>query len=203
MTRILVVASLVASVMATQSLAQTTQTAQTHTMDHTADHTADHTMDHTADHSMQMPNGITLSEPGQGAFAALSEVVSALRNAPETDWSRVDIAALRDHLVDMDMLVTHAVVDASSVDGGVAIRIDLAGQGGGAASRMVPAHAPVLAMETGWNSHVTKADDHLIWTVTSTENARQIRALGFFGLMAVGDHHRDHHLKMAVGIDAH
>jgi len=31
----------------------------------------------------------------------------------------------------------------------------------------------------------------------------RIRGLGFFGLMASQDHHREHHMMMARGEDAH
>ncbi len=143
------------------------------------------------------------TEPGQGAFATLSEIVAMLRADPATDWSMVDIDALRDHLVDMDMLVTHASVTSTDIDGGLRISIATTGEGGSAASRMVPAHAPVLAAETGWTSDVTKVTDALVWTVTSPSDARIIRALGFFGLMATGDHHRAHHMALATGRPMH
>ncbi len=165
--------------------------------------TAQMTHNHTGSHQGHDPAAIILQEPGQGAFASISEVVTALLNSPQTDWSKVDIDGLRAHLVDMDMLVTYAITKTQHIEDGVAIRITLDGPGAGAVSRMVPAHAPVLTTETGWHSSVTEEPDHLIWTVTSKKDARQIRALGFFGLMAVGDHHRAHHLMMATGDAAH
>jgi hypothetical protein len=41
--------------------------------------------------------------------------------------------------------------------------------------------------------------------VTSDDPAvvARIKGLGFFGLMASQDHHREHHLMMALGEDAH
>ena len=50
------------------------------------------------------------SETGQSQFVAIAEIVSLLRNDPETDWSQVEIKALRDHLVDMDNVTTKALV---------------------------------------------------------------------------------------------
>ena len=144
-----------------------------------------------------------LVEPGQGAFAAVAEVVALLRHSPETDWGQVDIEGLRAHLVDMDMLVKHAETEPTLLDDGLEMRVRLTGDGGGAVSRMVPAHAPVLAAETGWISTVLQDGDTLVWTVRSKANARQIQALGFFGLMAVGDHHREHHLGIATGRGMH
>lgn len=151
-------------------------------------------------HVAQAP-GTGLSEPGQGAFAALAEVIAALRRDPDTQWDRVDIGALRDHLVDMDMLVTEAEVTQTGIVGGLEMRISTLGAGGAAAGRMVPAHAPVLAAETGWLSKVAAQGDAIVWRVTG--DARQIRALGFFGLMALGDHHRAHHLALASGRPGH
>jgi len=153
------------------------------------------------DHSAMRGNSaaMPLTEPGQGAFAALSEVVALLRSNPNTNWAAVDINGLRSHLVDMDNLVTLTEVVASQIDGGIEMRISLGGKGGGAAARMVPAHGPVLAAETGWSSNVSRDADALIWRVTDPDSAAIIRALGFYGLMAVGDHHRAHHLRLAKG----
>ncbi len=143
------------------------------------------------------------TEPGQGAFAAISEIVTLLSADPHTDWDAVDIDALRDHLVDMDNLVTHTEVTAKTVEGGLEMTVSLAGVGGLAASRMVPAHGPVLAAETGWNVDLQTGDEALIWTVTSDNDTAKIRALGFYGLMATGDHHREHHIGMAKGQMVH
>jgi hypothetical protein len=46
----------------------------------------------------------TPKEAGQSAFAATAEIVALLSNDPQTDWSKVNIAALRQHLVDMNAL---------------------------------------------------------------------------------------------------
>lgn len=160
------------------------------------------THDHAAMHSGgQQTSG--LSEPGQGAFAALAEVVMVLRSDPSTDWSKVDIGALRAHLVDMDNLVTRTSVETSEIDNGLEMQVSLGGDGGDAARRMVPAHAPVLAAETGWSSTVTLEEDAVVWRVSDPKDAGIIRALGFYGLMALGDHHRVHHLGIATGAMAH
>ena len=154
----------------------------------------------THDHSAMMAqhSGVP-TEPGQGAFAAIAEIVAMLTADPQTDWTRVNIAALRRHLIDMDTLVTFAEVTQDDRPNGAVFRASLTGPGGGAVSRMVPAHAPVLAAETGWSSIAEVSGDTIVWTVTSAENAEAIRALGFFGLMAVGNHHPDHHFGMATG----
>ena len=162
--------------------------------------TAQTAHDHAA--MMAQNTGIPL-EPGQGAFAAIAEIVEMLAADPETDWSKVDIAALRRHLIDMDNLVSFAEATQEDRPDGAAFRVSLIGPGGDAVRRMVPAHAPVLAAETGWTSTAEGSGDEIVWTVTSPDNASAIRALGFFGLMAVGNHHQAHHLGMATGQMVH
>lgn len=158
----------------------------------------------THDHAAMMASAATLpTEPGQGAFAAIAEIVALLIADPETDWSRVDIAALRQHLVDMDNLVTSAEVTQENRPDGAVFHARLSGPGGAAVGRMVPAHAPVLAAETGWSSTAVTTGDDIVWTVTSPENADAIHALGFFGLMAIGNHHQAHHLALATGRMVH
>lgn len=160
-------------------------------------------MDHGAMHASPAAASALPSEPGQGAFAAISEIVAMLVADPKTDWSRVDIGALRAHLVDMDNLVTRTLVETRDISGGIEMIIDKTGPDEGADLRMVPAHAPVLAGETGWTSEVTDTGDHLVWRVVSDADETKIHALGFFGLMATGDHHRAHHLAIATGKPMH
>jgi hypothetical protein len=165
-------------------------------------HPASAQMSH--DHSHMAPSdsqGVMPTSPGQETFGAVAEIAAILRDDPATDWSRVDIGALRRHLLDMDALVMRAQADEEVIDGGLRITIARNGSAGDAASRMVPAHAPVLQEETGWSSVAEIGDDTIVWTVTaaSEQEATQIRALGFFGLMATGAHHQPHHLAIARG----
>jgi hypothetical protein len=144
----------------------------------------------------------TLSEPGQGAFAALTEVVALLSADPATDWARVDITGLRNHLVDMDLLITATNVTQLDLPDGIQMTLQTSGAAGGAALRMVPAHVSVLAAETGWQNDVVIVDDVIIWTVTA-DTPEIVQALGFYGLMATGDHHRAHHMALALGQPMH
>src|SRR5579884_926245 len=50
---------------------------------------------HTGMHASGTP-----SLPGQGAFGAIQEIVRSLDADPNTDWSKVDLEALRQHLID-------------------------------------------------------------------------------------------------------
>src|SRR5437016_4569299 len=49
------------------------------------------------------------TRPGQEAFGAILEVVQILEADPTTDWSRVNIAALREHLIDMSEVTLRAM----------------------------------------------------------------------------------------------
>ena len=140
-------------------------------------------------------------ETGQSAFAAVAEIVAILREDPDTDWALVDIAGLRRHLVDMDLLTTSAEVTASPRPRGA--RFDVRGTPRvlEAIRAMVPAHAPFLAAETGWEVATEELGDGVALIVDG--DAAQIQGLGFFGLMAIGAHHQEHHLMLAKGAAPH
>ena len=151
------------------------------------------------------PQAAPLSEPGQGAFAALSEIVALLEADPATDWSGVDLDALRAHLVDMDLLATRAEVRVVRLPDG--LRATAAGDSATAAAlgRMVPAHAAELASGGSWTATGEATADGAVLTVTSDDPATvaRIQGLGFFGLMASQDHHRAHHFALATGGSPH
>src|SRR5271166_2493744 len=54
------------------------------------------------------PGGAVATQPGQAAFAAIQEIVQILVDDPKTDWSRVNIDALRQHLIDMNNMTLAA-----------------------------------------------------------------------------------------------
>ena len=142
------------------------------------------------------------TEPGQGAFAAIQEIVAILEADPATDWSKVDLPALRQHLADMNALAVSAKVTEREVPGGFEATISGAGRAGAAARRMVPAHALVLAKVEGWKVSVkAPAGGNIVLRVTSFDPRLlpRIRGLGFFGMMVTGAHHQSHHLAIARG----
>lgn len=142
-----------------------------------------------------------LTEPGQGAFAALSEIVAVLEADPKTDWSAVNLTALRDHLIDMDRLMRDAVVAEEVMPEG--LRATMTGDPSTllAAKRMVPAHAAELLKDDRWRVEARENVTNVVLTVTSDDpaTAARIKGLGFFGLMASRDHHREHHMRLALG----
>lgn len=143
------------------------------------------------------------TQPGQDAFGAIAEIVEILRSDPDTNWGKVDLPALRAHLKDMDTLFHDVTAQEVIIEGGLKMVIDRNSSGADAAVAMVPAHGPVLSQETGWNSAVITTDTTITWQVTSPDDAAQIQALGFLGLMATGNHHPEHHLAIARGDSAH
>lgn len=146
-----------------------------------------------------------LKHPGQAAFGALSEVVALLEADPSTDWSKVDITRLREHLVDMDEVVMRA--DADVEERGEQIRITYKGTGRtlDAIRRMIPAHAKMMNAYRNWKSETEIGADRVVWILTakSAEERVRIRALGPFGLLTLGSHHGPHHLAMARGLAIH
>ena len=67
------------------------------------------------------------------------------------------------------------------------------------------AHAPFLAAATDYSVAATSTPDGAQWTVISAnaQDEMKIRALGFYGLLAIGSHHQPHHLAIARGEMVH
>lgn len=144
-------------------------------------------------------------EAGQSAFAAMGEIVTILEADPATDWNKVDLSALRQHLVDMSWLTLDADADETPLDNGLAITITGADRTLDAIHRMVPAHAIELDHMQIWSASAESLPDGAKLIVTSTDPVvrARIQGLGFFGLMATGSHHQEHHLAIARGESVH
>ena len=139
--------------------------------------------------------------PGQDAFAAIQEVVRMLEADPATDWSKVNLEALREHLIDMNEVTLHAVVVDQPVEGGVSSRITGTGRTLEAIRRMVPAQARQLAQVPGWHAAAAALPDGVELTVRADDprEVAHLRGLGFIGLLVTGSHHQAHHLALARG----
>jgi hypothetical protein len=161
-----------------------------------------------AHHGHTMEDGTTGPAPretGQAAFAAVAEIVALLEADPATDWSQVDIAGLREHLVDMDEVMLRSVAVVEEVPGGIAVALSGEGHTREALQRMVPAHAGELAKLPGFKAEgdATPAGVRLVVTSADPATAARIQGLGFYGLMATGSHHQTHHLAIARGLHPH
>jgi hypothetical protein len=141
---------------------------------------------------------------GQAAFAAIAEVVRLLDADPGTDWSKVDLERLRQHLIDMDEVVMRARVTQAPVPGGLAMEVTGAGRTEQAIRAMVMPHAAELDRLPPYAAKAELIPGGVRLTVTAraADDARavaRLRGLGFVGLLTEGAHHGPHHLAMARG----
>jgi len=155
-------------------------------------------------HGQQMRGGVPVL-PGQDAFGAIQEIVRVLESDPKTDWSKVDLEALRQHLIDMNEVALRADAASKPVDGGLEIAVTGSGRTLNAIQRMVPAHGQEIDGLNGWSAKTDPLADGVRLTVTSNnpKEAQHIRGLGFIGILVSGSHHQPHHLAMAKGEFAH
>jgi len=144
-------------------------------------------------------------EGGQAAFAAIQEIVTMLDADPGTDWSKVNIEALREHLVDMDNVTLHAHATSEGIEGGVRFLVTGDGPVVGSIRRMVFAHARTMNGVGGWTYAAAEIPNGAALTVKVSDprDIVQVKALGFIGVMAKGSHHQMHHLMIATGRDPH
>jgi hypothetical protein len=138
--------------------------------------------------------------PGQDAFGAIQEIVQILQSNRKTDWSKVNIDGLRQHLIDMNEVTLHAVATPRLVDNGIEFTVTGEGRTLEAIKRMVPAHVNELH-EIGWNAKSEDLPNGVKLTVMASEAQPliKLKALGFMGIMVQGGHHQPHHLMMATG----
>ena len=141
--------------------------------------------------------------PGQDAFGAIQEIVRILEADPKTDWSKVNLEALRQHLIDMSEVTLKADAVTKPIDGGIEVTVTGTGRTVEAIQRMVPAQAHQVDQMhfNGWSAKTEPLPNGVLLTVTSgdPQQVQYIRGLGFIGFMASGSHHQAHHLAMAKG----
>jgi len=160
-------------------------------------------MEHMRSMMAGMSGGQGNNAGGQDAFSAIRAVVSQLEASPDTDWSTINIDALRAHLIDMNELTLNAAVTGTEIEGGASYRVTGSGRTLDAIRRMVPAHAAQISTETEWTAQTREVADGVVLTVTadSPDQVIKLRALGFMGFMVAGEHHEAHHLAI-VGAEA-
>jgi hypothetical protein len=143
--------------------------------------------------------------PGQDAFGAIQEIVRILEADPKTDWSKVNLEALRQHLIDMNEVTLKADAVAKPIDDGLEITVTGDRRTLAAIQRMVPAQAQQLNQLNGWSAKMELLPNGVLLTVTSSDpqQVQRIRGLGFIGLLVSGSHHQPHHLAMAKGEFVH
>jgi hypothetical protein len=142
--------------------------------------------------------------PGQDAFGAIQEIVRILDADPATDWSKVSLERLRQHLIDMNDVVLRSNVKAVVVPAGLAMDVTGTGRTDQAIRSMVVPHSVELDSMPQWSARTERIPGGVRLTVKAKEpddakTIARIRGLGFIGLLTEGAHHQPHHLAMAKG----
>ena len=165
-----------------------------------------HDMERHTVHQEQAVSG-ELTESGTDIFATIQEVIKQLDADPNTDWSKVNLEALRQHLRDMfEYSYNVDVVSQQPIAQGVKILVKpVTSRADQALDKVLAAHPMMLKMETGWTMQTLKQNGEYELTVTTTKPSEvdKIRGLGYIGLLAYGSHHQAHHWAMATGRDPH
>lgn len=160
---------------------------------------------HKMHHSGAVASSSLPVEPGQDAFGTIQEIVTLLEADPQTDWSKVDIEALRQHLIDMNEVTLHATVETKPVSNGITLFVRGDGRTLQAIKRMVSAQAKELGNIADWKAVAEDRADGIALTVTGASplQVTKLKALGLLGLMVQGGHHQMHHLLIAKGEAMH
>jgi hypothetical protein len=156
------------------------------------------------DHSGHTGPATSVAPAGQDAYAALAAIVAMLEADSTTDWTKVNIEALRQHLIAMNDVTLGARSRQTVVPGGA--RMDVTGDGRVAESirSMLHPHAKTLSAVGPYRATVDDIPGGVRFTVTASDprdekTIAQIRGLGFSGLLTLGAHHEQHHLALARG----
>ena len=159
---------------------------------------------HHGSHGSDHPMMVAPRQAGQSAFAAIQEIVDLLQADPRTDWSKVDIEALRQHLIDMDNVTLRAQVRSTPIEQGVIFTVEGDGPVQASIRRMVVAHADTMSGIEGWTMKAAETDRGATLAVTApARDQDKLKALGFIGVMTLGMHHQQHHLMIARGDHPH
>ncbi|HUX32576.1 MAG TPA: hypothetical protein VMV51_01785 [Gemmatimonadaceae bacterium] len=143
-------------------------------------------------------------QAGQAAFAALQEVVRLLEADPNTDWSKVNLEALRQHLIDMDDVTMRSRIAQRDIPGGFTADVTGTARTVGAIRRMLVAHAHMMNMTAAYHMDAVEIPGGARVTVTAHDPAdaaavTRLRGLGMVGVLVEGDHHPRHHMMLARG----
>ncbi|MBI3776728.1 MAG: hypothetical protein HY273_14495 [Gammaproteobacteria bacterium] len=146
---------------------------------------------------------MSLEAPGNAVFGAIQEVLRKLEADPSTDWKKVNLEPLRQHLLDMNHMAEHVdVVAQKFIDKGIELTVRATLPSAiPALDRVFNAHPKILKAETGWDMTASKDKDKYKLRVTSDDASQvdKLRALGYIGIMAEGNHHAAHHWALAKG----
>jgi hypothetical protein len=131
--------------------------------------------------------------------------VTHLMADPATDWSRVNVERLRQHLIDMDEVTLHASIGVERIDGGERYTVTGTGRTREAIRNMLAGHVRAMGDAEHWSLTERDTNDGVVITATGKApgDAEMIHALGLIGIVAEGAHHQPHHWMLATGADPH
>ena len=148
-----------------------------------------------------------LQAPGQSVFGTVQEAIRRLEADSTTDWSQVDVDRLRRHLIDMHRVALHVAVEQKTpIENGVRLRVRPANDAARTSlDRVLDAHPHMLKQEAGWTMAVEEREAGYVLRVTTDVPGEiaKIRALGYMGLLAYGQHHQRHHWHLVRGKHPH
>ncbi|HKJ30679.1 MAG TPA: hypothetical protein VKA34_02575 [Balneolales bacterium] len=156
-------------------------------------------------HSSYMKEKMPLVSPGNAVFGAIQEAIDSLNANPNTNWSKVNVEALRQHLIDMyEFTMNVAVIKQNPLPNGNELIVKPSNQRAEVAlNHVLTMHPRMLKKEAGWNMTYQKNGNKYTIKVT-TQNPKEvekIRALGYIGILAYGTHHQRHHWMIVNGIN--
>jgi len=148
-----------------------------------------------------------LKEAGNAIFGTIQETIKMLDADPNTDWTKVDLEGLRQHLIDMENFTSGVdVLSEKKIEKGAVIVIRAKSRAAHESLlRALKAHPSMLQSETGWTMGVKQNKERFTLTIETQkpEEVARLRALGYIGVMALGNHHQVHHWMMASGSNPH
>lgn len=148
-------------------------------------------------------NRTPLTETGNDIFGTIQEVVHELEANSDTDWSQVNLEALRQHLLDMKAFTEEVeVLRKSPLEKGIEITVrPQSKRAVQAMKKLLSMHPDMIQQEKGWKMDAQQDGNNWIITCTTDEETEveKIRALGYIGLLVEGAHHQLHHWMIATG----
>lgn len=162
------------------------------------------------EHNMHMQHhdvGSKLTEAGNDAFGTIQEALQQLINDPKTDWSKVNMEALRQHLVDMrNFTLNVEIIKQTNIKKGIEVVLTPDNERTRQSlERVFSVHPAQLNKETGWDMKIYKHNNQykVVVTTEKPKEVSKIQGLGYIGVMAWGNHHQSHHWMMAKGGHPH
>src|SRR5881628_2614111 len=119
-----------------------------------------------AKHAAMMGN-VSASMPGQDAFGAIQEIVRMLEADPQTDWAKVNLEALRQHLIDMNEVTMNANAVQRNIPGGIEVDVTGAGRTVAAIRQMTMNHTSMLDKGEDYHASATEIPGGARLTITA------------------------------------